>query len=73
MDVWKKHRHTENGKIAHKFLKSVQSPSASPPVPTNGGFHRKCYQRFTDATKVEKVAKAKRSHEFAGLSETTGE
>lgn len=67
VDIWKDHPQTENAtKFFHFKNCDLQSASIPVlPVSTNCGFHQKWYQRFTDATRIEKVKNAKRTfHEF---------
>lgn len=65
--IWK-YSNGKKAKIATEFLALIDSTSDadSVEIPQQAGFHRKCYQQFTDKTKVDQ---AKRKQEKAELED----
>ena len=56
---WKDYDDHEQGKVAKKFIAAHRDFASSSEPPTTGGFHRKCYQKFTDSTKMKRAEKKK--------------
>ncbi|XP_071953111.1 uncharacterized protein [Antedon mediterranea] len=58
---WKDCNNTEQGKISNSFLESTESDIdtiSQLPIPDKGGgYHRRCYQRFTDTYRLQKAKK----------------
>ncbi|XP_072180614.1 uncharacterized protein [Diadema setosum] len=63
--IWK-YSDGKKAKIATDFLAMINTTSDSVEIPQQAGFHRKCYQQFTDKTKVDQ---AKRKQEKAELED----
>ena len=69
--IWK-HSDGKKAKIATDFLALIDTTSDSvDEIPQQAGFHRNCYQQFTDKTKVDQAKRKQKKAELEDEGEFT--